>query len=133
MLSEGMNSSSQVLSNWWLIPMFLYQGLLTISQCKALMTQCFCILTYALNYLSCSNDLPPQTTFTTLSIGVVSDDSKSSNGPGFCGKSTEYPRIPLFNLGLKLLLGLNFKIVITGYTRAITASLTNVRLFNILR
>lgn len=96
------------------------------------MMQCFYILINALNYLSHGNDLPPYMVLRTLSIGVVYDGSKLSNGPGFCGKNTECPRTPLYNLELKLLLGLSFKIVITRYVCKITAYSTDVRPSNIL-
>lgn len=98
MMLEGMNSSSQVSTNWLLIPMFLYKELLAISRRKAPIMQCFYILTNALNCLGRSNDLLPHTTFTTLSTSVVSDGSKSSNGLGFYGRSTKCLRTPLYNL-----------------------------------
>lgn len=105
---------------------------MTISKRKAPITQCFCIFINALNCLDCSNDLLLYTTLTTLSIGVVSDGSKSSNGPGFYGKSTGYLQTPLYDPGLKILLGLDFKIVITGCVYAITTISVDIRPFNIL-
>ncbi len=96
------------------------------------MMQYFCILTKALNCSSCGNDLPPHTTLTTLSIDVVSDGSKSSNYLEFCGKNTNCLQTLLYNLELKLLLGLSFKIVITRYVCTIMASSADVRHSNIL-
>lgn len=65
-----------------------------------------------------------------LSTSVVSDDNSLSNNPGFCGKKTKCLQISLNNLGLKRLLGLNFKIVMTRYALAITIFSAKVRLYN---
>lgn len=96
------------------------------------MTQYFYILTNVLNYWGRGNDLSPYTTLITLSTNVVSDGNKLSNGLGFYGKSTEYLQIFLYDSGLKLLLGLSFKIVIIRYAHAIMASPADVRSSNIL-
>lgn len=96
------------------------------------MTQCFCILSNAPNYSGCDNDLHLHTTLTTLLTGIIFHDSKLSNGPGFYNQNIECLQIPLYNAELKLLLGLSFEIVITGYAYAITAFLVNVRPSNIL-
>lgn len=94
--------------------------------------QCFYILTNSLNCLGCGNVLPTHITLTTLLIEVVSDSNKLRNGLEFCGKNTEYLQIPLYNSRLILLLGLNFKIIITRYALAIMAFLANIRPFNSL-
>lgn len=119
-------------SNWQLILMFLYKRLLIISQCKAPMMQCFCILTNALNSLGRGNDLPPYTILTAWSIGVVSNESQSSNSLGFCGKTIECLQISLYDLGLQLLLGLSFMIIIARCTHTIMAFSADIRPSNIL-
>lgn len=83
------------------------------------MTQHFYIFTNTLNYSDCSNDLFPHMILITLSIGIVSDSNKLSNGPKFYSKSIEYPQTPLYDRVLKLLLGLNFKLLITRCTHVI--------------
>ena len=122
-----MNSSSHVLSKWWLIWIFSYNGWLAIYYCKALITRCFHILTNPHNCLGCGDVLPAHIPRLTSSTKVVFDSNKVSNGPGFWGKSIEYPQTPVYIPRLKLLLGFNFKIVTIGYAFAITVSLVDIR------
>lgn len=129
-MPEVMNSSSYVSSNRWLISIFPYNGLLAISKYRANITQCFYILTNLLYCLGWSNVLPTHIIPMTLLIKLVSKSNKLSNGPRFWGKSTNFPQTPLYDLGLKLLLGVNFKIVMTICILTITAFLADVRPFN---
>lgn len=111
----------------------MYNRLLTISQYRANIMQYFYILTNSLNYSSSCKVLPICTIFTTLSIKVIFKNNKLSNSSEFWHKSKDCLKIPLYDLGFKLLLILQFKIVITGYTLVITASLVNIKLFNDLK
>lgn len=122
-----MNLSSYVSSKRWLILIYLYNRLLAISQCRANIMQCFCIFTNQLNCLGYDNVLPAHTTLTTLVTKVVFKGNKLSNGPGFYDKSIKCLQIPLYNPKLKLLLGFNFKIIITRYAQAITTSSADIR------
>lgn len=72
------------------------------------------MVTNQLNCLGYGDVLLAQTIYITSSIEVVSNGNTLSSRPGFYGRSTEYPQIPLYNPGLNLLLGLNYKIITTG-------------------
>ena len=63
----------------------------------------------------------------TLTIKMISDDNKLSNGAKFLGKITKYLQTLLYLSRLKLLLGLHIKIIITLCTFIITTSLADVR------
>lgn len=63
--------------------MFLYKGLLTISQYKMFIIWSFYLLTNTLHCLSYGNDLSPYITLTTLSIEIIFDGSNLSNGLKF--------------------------------------------------
>ena len=62
--------------------------------------------------------------------GVVTDGIKVSNVPRFCDNKMECLQTLLYDPKLKLLFGLNFNIIITGYSIVITAFLTNIKLSN---
>lgn len=128
-ISKEINLSFYVLSKQWLIWTFLYNRLLAIIHCKAHIIQSFCIFINLLNYLSCGNILPTHTSYTILSTKVVSNSNKVNNGLGFWNKSIECLET-LFNIPkLKLLLGLNFKIVTIRCVFTIIISLTDIKSF----
>lgn len=80
------------------------------------------ILTNMLNCSRCDNVLLIYTTLTISSTNIISNDISSSNSSGFCDKKIEYLQTLLYDPGLKMLLSLNFKIVMIRYTLAITTS-----------
>ena len=53
-----------------------------------------------------------------------------SYGPGYCDNNKKYLQTPLYDIRLKLLLGFNFKVVITGYAFGIMTSSMDVKLSN---
>ena len=106
---------------------------MAINQFKMALIQSFQIFTNLYNCLYCNDVLLAQITRILLSIDVVSNGNKLSNKPKFCDKSTKYLQIFLYNLALKLLLNLNFKIITTECTLIITAFSTNVKPLNSLR
>lgn len=90
----------------------------------------FYILTNLFNCLGYGNILFIYTIFMTLSTKIVFKYNKLNNNSEFYSKSIKYPQISLYNSRLKLLLGLNFKIIIIKYILAITTFLANVKLSN---
>ena len=129
-IQEGMNLSFHVSSEQWLIWIFLYNRLLVTSHCKALITRYFCILPNPFNCSSYDDVLFAHTILTKSSTRVVSNGNKMRNGPGFGGKSIKCPQLPQYDPGLKLLLGLNFKILTTRCALAITAFSVHIKSFN---
>ena len=69
-------------------------------------------------------------TFTMSSTKIVLNINKFSNSPKFCSKNTKCLWTSLYNLELKLLLGLNFEIVITRCVFIITTFSTDIKLSN---